>query len=53
MAGPTAHVWRNCQNAMNTYADSRKIDDPDASPSRPSVRFTAFEAAVSMMNAQK
>jgi len=28
---------------MNTYADRTRIDDPEASPSRPSVRFTALD----------
>ena len=34
---------------MNTYAASTSADDPDARPSRPSVRFTALEAADRMM----
>ena len=42
-----AHVWRNCQNAMNTKAASTRIDEPAARPSSPSVRFTAFDDAVS------
>ena len=45
-------VWRNCQNAMNTYAANTRIEDPAARPSSPSVRFTAFEEDVSITNTQ-
>ena len=50
-AARAAHGWRNCQNAMNTYAESTSVDEPAASPSSPSVRFTAFEDAVRITNA--
>ncbi len=45
-------VCRNCQNAMNTYPASTRIEDPAASPSSPSVRFTACEEDVSTTNTQ-
>ena len=35
-----------------TKAAATKADDPDASPSRPSVRFTALAAAMMMTTAQ-
>ena len=46
-AGPTPYTWgwRNSQNPMNTKAAKAKVPDPAARPSRPSVRFTAFEVA--------
>ncbi len=44
-------MCRNCQNAMKMYAAHTRIAEPAASPSSPSVRFTAFEEAVSTTNA--
>ena len=38
--------WRNCQNAMITNAANTNAAEPAARPSRPSVRFTAFDDAV-------
>jgi hypothetical protein len=45
------HVCRYCQNAMKTYADKTSADAPEASPSSPSVRFTAFDDDVRITNA--
>ena len=47
-----SQVWRNCQKAMKTYPESTRIEEPEARPSSPSVRFTAFDAAESIRNAQ-
>ena len=49
---PPKHGWRNCQNAMNTYAAQTRVLEPAASPSSPSVRFTACDDAVSTKNTQ-
>jgi len=37
---------------MKTYAESTSVVEPAANPSRPSVRFTAFEDAVSIRKHQ-
>ncbi len=37
---------------MTTYDPMAKIEDPVASPSRPSVRFTAFDTLVVMNTTQ-
>ena len=37
---------------MNMNADSTKIDEPDARPSSPSVRFTECDDDVRITNAQ-
>jgi hypothetical protein len=36
--------WLNCQKPMITNEPIARIDAPPASPSRPSVTFTPFEA---------
>src|SRR5687768_6633238 len=36
--------WRNAQNATTTYAEYENVAEPAASPSRPSVKLTAFVA---------
>jgi hypothetical protein len=38
---------------MNTKAESTRIDAPDASPSSPSVRFTAFDEAARITKTQR
>src|SRR5215470_10613392 len=45
LAGSTWYTpgWRNCQNAMITNAAKTMAAEPAASPSSPSVMFTAFE----------
>ena len=43
---------RSCQFPMITYAARTRIDAPVARPSRPSVRFTPLEVAVTMTSTQ-
>ena len=45
-------MCRNCQNAMNTYPARTRIAEPAASPSSPSVRFTACDEDVRMTKTQ-
>ena len=40
--------WRYCQYPMMARQAKQKVADPAASPSRPSVRFTALAAAAMM-----
>src|SRR5437763_10656830 len=52
-AGPTWYTsgWRNSQKPTNTNAAKAKEEDPAASPSSPSVRFTALAAETSTTTA--
>src|ERR687892_410192 len=52
--GPGAiwQLWLYCQTPISVYAPNTMTQAPVASPSSPSVRFTPFEAPVTMINAQ-